>query len=198
MRGPHNPDAGQRFDPDKLLLDPYARSVVVPPEYNRSAATTPGPNDAEAMRSVVVDVDAYDWEGDEPLRRPFSQTVIYELHVRGFTRHPSSGVRRARKGGKRHTKRGTFAGLIEKIPYLQDLGITAVELLPVFQFDRTHGPDGLTDYWGYGPVSFFAPHADYAWRRGHDRCDRDGAGRYRPRLHHQHPGHRGGALRAAA
>ena len=165
VRGPNNPALGLRFDPDKVLLDPYGRSVVVPNLYSRRAATEPGPNDAEAMKNVVVDVDDYDWEGDEPLRRPFSQTVIYELHVRGFTRHPSSGVRRDRKGGKRRNKRGTFAGLIEKIPYLQDLGITAVELLPVFQFDPTHGPDGLSDYWGYGPVSFFAPHADYAWRR---------------------------------
>ena len=79
------------------------------------------------MKSVVADPSAYDWEGDAPLRRPSARTIIYEMHVRGFTRHPSSGVAEA--------KRGTYAGLIEKIPYLQDLGITAVELLPVFQFD---------------------------------------------------------------
>ena len=86
------------------------------------------------MRSVVVDPDAYDWEGDAPLRRPFATTVIYEMHVAGFTRHPSSGVAPER--------RGTYAGMIEKIPYLQDLGITAVELLPVFQFDRAGLPAG--------------------------------------------------------
>ena len=109
------------------------------------------------MRSVVVDPDAYDWEGDVPLRRPFATTVIYEMHVAGFTRHPSSGVAPA--------TRGTYAGMIEKIPYLQDLGITAVELLPVFQFDRQDCPPGLVNYWGYSPVSFFAPHAGYSSRR---------------------------------
>ena len=91
------------------------------------AAARPGDNAAVAMKSVVADPGRYDWEGDLPLERPFAETVIYELHVRGFTRHPSSGVAPA--------KRGTYAGLIEKIPYLKDLGVTAVELLPVFQFD---------------------------------------------------------------
>ena len=93
-----------------------------------AAAARPGDNAAVAMKSVVADPDRYDWEGDLPLERPFAETVIYELHVRGFTRHPSSGVA--------IEKRGTYAGLIEKIPYLKDLGVTAVELLPVFQFDR--------------------------------------------------------------
>ena len=82
----------QRFDPDKVLLDPYGRAVAVPEDYRRIAASAPGRNDRWAMKSVVVDDHAYDWEGDTPLRRPFAQTVIYELHVRGFTRHPSSGV----------------------------------------------------------------------------------------------------------
>ncbi|MBT8193333.1 MAG: glycogen debranching protein GlgX [Acidimicrobiia bacterium] len=163
--GPNDPQTGLRFDPDKVLLDPYGRSVVVPRAYRREAAIRPGPNDAEAMKNVVVDVSEYDWEGDEPLRRPFSETVIYELHVRGFTRHPSSGVKKRSKSGRRNNRRGSFAGLIEKIPYLVDLGVTAVELLPVFQFDRQHAPEGLSDYWGYGPVSFFAPHAGYSWRR---------------------------------
>ena len=109
------------------------------------------------MKSVVVDPAAYDWEGDAPLRRPSAQTIIYEMHVRGFTRHPSSGV------GER--TRGTYAGLIEKIPYLQQLGITAVELLPVFQFDAQDCPPGKVNYWGYAPVSFFAPHQAYSSRR---------------------------------
>ena len=109
------------------------------------------------MKSVVVDPSAYDWEGDEPLRRSSAQTIIYEMHVRGFTRHPSSGV-----GEK---TRGTFAGLIEKIPYLQQLGITAVELLPVFQFDAQDCPPGKVNYWGYAPVSFFAPHQAYSSRQ---------------------------------
>ncbi len=154
--GPFDPARGLRFDPAKVLLDPYARGVVVPDEYDRAAASRPGENTAVAMRSVVVDPDTYDWEGDAPLRRPFATTVIYEMHVAGFTRHPSSGVAPPR--------RGTYAGMIEKIPYLQDLGITAVELLPVFQFDRQDCPPGLVNYWGYSPVSFFAPHAGYSSR----------------------------------
>jgi glycogen operon protein len=109
------------------------------------------------MKSVVADLSRYDWEGDVPLKRPFAQTVIYEMHVGGFTRHPSSGVAPA--------KRGTYAGLIEKIPYLQDLGVTAVELLPVFQFDPQDAPGGRPNYWGYQPVSFFAPHHAYSSRQ---------------------------------
>jgi len=154
MHGPFDPSLGHRFDGDKLLLDPYGRAVVVPRDHRRSAASVPGRNDAWALKNVVADDHAYDWEGDAPLRRPFSQTVIYEAHVRGFTRHPSSGVRARR--------RGTYAGLIEKIPYLVDLGITAVELMPVFQFDAQDAPAGRVNYWGYAPVSFFAPHAAYA------------------------------------
>ena len=133
--GPFDPASGLRFDPTKVLLDPYGRGVVVPQGLQpRRRAAQPGDNAATAMKSVVVDPSAYDWEGDEPLRRPSARTIIYEMHVRGFTRHPSSGV--AEK------TRGTYAGLIEKIPYLQDLGITAVELLPVFQFDAAGLPAG--------------------------------------------------------
>ena len=114
--GPFDPARGLRFDPEKILLDPYGRAVVVPDGYDRDAAARPGDNTAVAMRSAVVDPEAYDWEGDVPLRRPFATPVIYEMHVAGFTQHPSSGV-----GAERQ---GTYAGLIEKIPYLQDLGIT--------------------------------------------------------------------------
>ena len=145
-----------RFDPRKVLLDPYGRAIARPANYSRVAATKPGDNFATALKSVVTDVSRYDWEGDEPLRRPFSRTVIYEMHVAGFTKHPSSGVDPA--------KRGTYAGLIDKIPYLQDLGVTAVELQPVFQFDEQDAPAGLTNYWGYSPVSFFTPHSGYSSR----------------------------------
>ncbi len=155
--GPFAPERGQRFDPQKVLLDPYGLAVAVPPTYDRDAAKRPGDNAGTAMKSVVADPSRYDWEGDEPLRRPYVETVIYELHVRGFTRHPSSGV-------AAH-KRGTFAGLIEKIPYLKDLGVTAVELLPVFQFDPYDAPTGV-NYWGYQPISFFAPHHAYSSRPG--------------------------------
>jgi isoamylase len=156
--GPYVPERGLLFDPEKLLLDPYGRAVAVPDAYDRAAARRTGDNVAVAMKSVVVGPSAYDWEGDVPLRRPFRETVIYELHVRGFTRHPNSGVAAER--------RGTYAGLVEKIPYLVDLGVTAVELLPVFQFDAQDAPGGRTNYWGYQPVSFFAPHAAYSSRPG--------------------------------
>jgi glycogen operon protein len=146
-----------RFDPQKLLIDPYGRAVAVPSGYSRKAAIDRGDNCAVAMKSVVADPRCYDWEGDAPLKRPFSRTVIYELHVAGFTRHSSSGVPEG--------KRGTYAGLIEKIPYLQQLGVTAVELLPVFQFDPQDAPPGFSNYWGYSPVSFFAPHAAYSSRK---------------------------------
>jgi len=157
VEGPFDPSSGMRFDPAKVLLDPYGRSVMVPSAYDRAAARRPGDNAATALKSVVVDVSAYDWEGDVPLQRPSSRTIVYEMHVRGFTRHPSSGLS--------DKTRGTFAGLIEKIPYLQRLGITAVELLPVFQFDSQDSPPGLVNYWGYAPVSFFAPHRGYSSRR---------------------------------
>ena len=145
-----------RFDPRKVLLDPYGRAIARPSNYSRVAATKPGENFSTALKSVVTDVSRYNWEGDEPLRRPFSRTVIYEMHVAGFTKHPSSGVDPA--------KRGTYAGLVDKISYLQDLGATAVELQPVFQFDEQDAPTGLTNYWGYSPVSFFTPHSGYSSR----------------------------------
>jgi glycogen operon protein len=156
VAGPREPWRGNGFDPDKLLFDPYGRALAVPADYSRRAAAEPGDNLATAMKSVVADPRGYDWEGDAPLKRPFSRTVIYELHVAGFTRHPSSGVAAG--------KRGTYAGLIEKIPYLRELGVTAVELLPVFQFDPQDAPQGFPNYWGYSPVSFFAPHAAYSSR----------------------------------
>jgi isoamylase len=155
--GPIRPQDGLRFDKDKVLLDPYGCAVVQPATYSRQAAKNAGSTCATAMKSVVVDAEAYDWEGDLSPHRPFARTVLYEMHVAGFTRHPSSGVA--------PHKRGTYAGLIEKIPYLQDLGITAVELLPVFQFDQQDAPPDLVNYWGYSPVSFFAPHAGYSSRK---------------------------------
>ncbi|MEM7135804.1 MAG: glycogen debranching protein GlgX [Myxococcota bacterium] len=153
-RGPNHPSEGHRYDGDKTLLDPYGRGVAVPRGYDREAAKVPGDNAATAMKSVVADLSTYDWEGDVAPAHPFVRTVIYEMHVGGFTRHPSSGVP--------ETTRGTYLGLIEKIPHLVDLGVTAVELLPVFQFDPQEAPPGLTNYWGYNPISFFAPHAGYA------------------------------------
>jgi len=158
VAGPFEPQRGRRFDPGKVLIDPYGRAVAVPDGYSRGDACLPGDNAATAMKSVVADPRGYDWEGDLPLKRPYSSTVIYEMHVAGFTKHPSSGVA--------DNKRGTYAGLIEKIPYLKDLGITAVELLPIFQFDPHDAPLGLRNFWGYSPISFFAPHAAFSSRKG--------------------------------
>src|SRR5262245_59501976 len=155
--GPFDPAQGMRFDHTKVLLDPYGRGVVMPKGYRRVATGREGGHASTDMKSVVVDPSAYDWEGDVPLKHPSARTIIYEMHVRGFTRHPSSGVD--------EDKRGTYAGLIEKIPYLQELGITAVELLPVFQFDPRDSPPGKINYWGYAPVSFFSPHQAYSSRQ---------------------------------
>ena len=157
VSGPFQPADGMRFDSTKVLLDPYGRGIAVPTNYSREAAHRKGDNCATAMKSVVIDSSAYDWEGDAPLRHPSSKTIIYEMHVRGFTRHPSSELE--------PNLRGTYAGLIQKIPYLKQLGITAVELMPVFQFDPQDSPPGKTNYWGYAPVSFFAPHTAYSSRR---------------------------------
>jgi isoamylase len=154
--GPDDPGQGHRFNRNKVLIDPYARGVV-DNLWVRGAATGTGDNLATSLRSVVIDSGDYDWEGDEPLRRPMAESIIYEMHAGGFTRSPSSGV----------ANPGTFAGIIEKIPYLEGLGVTAVELLPVNQFDDSEGlrdgPDGqpLNNYWGYSTVGFFAPHAGY-------------------------------------
>jgi isoamylase len=157
VTGPESPKSGLRFNAAKVLLDPYGRGVAVPKAYDRTLASGPVDNASSAMKSVVVDSSTYDWEGDEPLKRPSAQTIIYEMHVRGFTKHASSGVKEA--------KRGTYAGVIEKIPYLKELGITAVELMPIFQFDPFDAPPGKVNYWGYAPISFFAPHTAFSSRK---------------------------------
>jgi isoamylase len=155
--GPYDPANGLRFDASKALLDPYGKCVVRPIGYRREAACQPGDNAAAALKSVVIDLGLYDWEGDARPRRPFERTVIYEMHVGRFTRHPNSGVAAP--------ERGTYTGLIRKIPYLQELGVTAAELLPVFAFDEQDAPAGLVNDWGYQPVSFFAPHPGYSSRQ---------------------------------
>ncbi len=155
--GPYQPKAGLRYDFTKVLVDPYARAVAYQ-DYRRSAAKRLGlDNLPYAMKSVVVDPTTYDWEGDTPLRKPYGESLIYEMHVRGFTAHPNSGLPLE--------KRGTYAGLVEKIPYLQDLGIKTVELMPIQQFDPQSAPYPRPNYWGYEPVAYFAPHRDYCSRK---------------------------------
>ena len=109
--GPFEPNKGLRYDGTKVLLDPYVKAVAKCPNYDRTAAIAPGDNCRAAFKGLVVDTGAYDWEDDKSLRIPYSRTVIYEMHVAGFTRHPSSGVSAE--------KRGTYDGLVEKIPYLK-------------------------------------------------------------------------------
>jgi len=137
------------FDPQKILLDPYAKSIFFPPGFDRSLAMREGSNAGHAPLGVLIDHrSTFDWSGH---RSPYheSDAVIYELHVKGFTKNPNSGVD--------PSLAGTYAGLVEKIPYLKELGITVVELMPIFQRDPQEG-----DYWGYMPLNFFAPHAQYA------------------------------------
>lgn len=136
------------FDADKILLDPYARSVFFPPAFERIKAIRPGSNAGKAPLGVLAgDSEDFDWQGDRSPRHE-ADTIIYELHVGGFTRNPNSGVR--------DQVRGSFAGLVEKIPYLKDLGVTVVELMPVFEYDPSDG-----NYWGYMPLNFFSPHPGY-------------------------------------
>jgi glycogen operon protein len=145
--GPYEPERGQRFDPKARLIDPYARALAGDFMPSHDGLTRP-------PKCVVVD-DQFDWQGDRHLRRNLSESVIYEMHVRGFTQSRSSGVEHP----------GTYLGLIEKIPYLKSLGVTAVELMPVHEFpinDWDGKPKSRHNYWGYDPLAFFSPHRGYA------------------------------------
>jgi isoamylase len=158
LDGPCDVHQGFRYNQNKVLIDPYSRGVVYGRNWRRDRACDASDNCESAMKSLVVDTGAYDWEGAQSPNFHLSDCVIYEMHVRGFTRHPSSRV----------SYPGTFSGLIEKIPYLKELGINCVELMPIHQFDSTesattHPETGerLTNYWGYNSICFFAPHRGY-------------------------------------
>jgi len=168
--GPYQPEQGHRFNFNKLLIDPFATAITPLPDWNFGAArgydssaqqqdlVSSKLDDAGAMPKCVFTHEHFQWQDDQPPRHPWSNTVIYETHVRGFTIHSSSGVEHP----------GTYRGLMEKIPYLKDLGVTAVELMPVHEFNE-HQLTGidpqtgmpLRNYWGYDPVAFFAPKASY-------------------------------------
>jgi glycogen operon protein len=147
VEGPFDPERGHRFDGRARLIDPYARSLAGDFQYSGDGVIRP-------PKCVVVS-DEFDWQGDRHLRRELAETVIYEVHVRGFTRDASSGAKHP----------GTYLGLIEKIPYLKSLGVTAVELMPVHEFP-TNGfwgePRSLPNYWGYDSLAFFSPHRGFA------------------------------------
>ena len=177
VRGPYDPPQGHRFNPAKLLIDPYAKAIEGIVDWHQDANVLPYvPNGAEdddlepddeddstaIPKSVVID-DSFDWEGDRRLQIPFADTVIYETHVQGFTKtHPEV----------REDLRGTYAGLASEpaLDYLQDLGVTAVELLPIHHIsDESFLADrGLSNYWGYSTIGYLAPHSEYAatGRRG--------------------------------
>ena len=178
IEGPYLPEEGHRFNPHKLLLDPYARAIagvrnwdfVAARGYDSSSKLTDlsisTVDNAGITPKCIFTSDHFDWETDSPPKHSASDTVIYETHVRGFTIHPSSGVVRP----------GTFAGLAEKIPYLQGLGVTAIELMPVLEFNENESQrlnpitgEKLKNYWGYNPVAYFAPKQSYSFEGLHWR-----------------------------
>jgi isoamylase len=145
--GPYDPQRGMRFDGNARLIDPYAKALAGTFQKSTDGLVRP-------PKCVVVD-DFFDWEGDRHIKRELSESVIYELHVRGFTHSPTSGVEHP----------GTYLGVIEKIPYLKELGVTAVELMPIHEFPimDIHGnKPKCQNYWGYDSMAFFAPHRGYA------------------------------------
>jgi isoamylase len=171
IEGPYQPEQGHRFNPHKLLLDPFARALACVEDWDFSAAR--GYDSSSSLSDLSISIvdnagttpkciftnDHFDWEMDAPPKHSPSDTVIYETHVRGFTIHPSSGVAHP----------GTFIGLTEKIPYLKDLGVTAIELMPVLEFNENESNrlnpitgEKLRNYWGYNPVAFFAPKQSYS------------------------------------
>lgn len=153
VQGPWNPSIGHRYDASKILFDPYAEELFFPPDFSREAAKQPGCNDGRAVLGVLPrHAQPFDWGTSSPARHTHD-AVVYELHVKGLTARDNSGVTKE--------NRGKFLGVVEKIPYLKELGVTVVELLPVQQFDPHEG-----NYWGYMTLSFFAPHQDYAVRDG--------------------------------
>ncbi|TCW61721.1 glycogen debranching protein GlgX [Treponema sp. J25] len=169
--GPYIPEKGYRFNPNKLLLDPYAKALTDLSKWDLSTAVAYNPNmpdqdlsfsylddRAYQPRCIVID-DTFDWQGDKPLNYPLRFSVLYETHVRGLTIHPSSGVEHP----------GTYRGVIEKIPYFKELGITALELMPIQEFNEQEIPrinprtgERLKNYWGYSTVAFFAPKGSYS------------------------------------
>jgi glycogen operon protein len=162
ISGPFAPKSGHRFDAKAIVLDPYAPGISGGHRWG-SHDQPPGQAQGRLTRRCRLDIDDFDWGDDVPPATPLAQTVLYELHVRGFTRHPSSGAAHP----------GTFRGLCEKVSYLKDLGVTAVQLMPVLEFDeldQTHRHPGngeqLKNYWGYSPLSFIAPKASYGSRPG--------------------------------
>lgn len=171
VNGPFEPSKGHRFNVHQRLFDPYAKTITpvsvfynLPPDYSAPLDKNDiehGKNQCAKVfpKCVVIDNENFDWQGDKPINRPLSESVIYEVHLKGFTAGKNAGV----------SCPGTYAGFIEKIPYLKDLGITAVELLPIFEFDEFENSnvnprtgERMKNYWGYSTINFFSPKASFA------------------------------------
>lgn len=169
--GPFEPSKGHRFNVHQRLFDPYAKTITpvsvfynLPPDYSAPLDKNDiehGKNQCAKVfpKCVVIDNENFDWQGDKPINRPLSESVIYEVHLKGFTAGKNAGV----------SCPGTYAGFIEKIPYLKDLGITAVELLPIFEFDEFENSnvnprtgERMKNYWGYSTINFFSPKVSFA------------------------------------
>lgn len=169
--GPFEPSKGHRFNVHQRLFDPYAKTITpvsvfynLPPDYSAPLDKNDiehGKNQCAKVfpKCVVIDNENFDWQGDRPINRPLSESIIYEVHLKGFTAGKNAGV----------SCPGTYAGFIEKIPYLKDLGITAVELLPIFEFDEFENSnvnprtgERMKNYWGYSTINFFSPKASFA------------------------------------
>ena len=150
--GPLAP-GGHGFRPSKVLLDPAARAITGWDVYDRVLATGPSPNAHACLKAVVSERKQFDFESHPRPRHSWQRSVIYELHVGAFTQASDSGLDRS--------DRGCYRGVIEKLPYLKDLGVTAIELLPVFIFDPADAPPGRDNVWGYSPLNWFTPHHGY-------------------------------------
>ncbi len=150
--GPLQP-GGHGFNPSKVLLDPCARAIAGWGNYRRGAAVGAAPNTAHCLKGVVTERDRFNFEAAPRPRHSWQRSVIYELHLGGFTEGAGTPVAPDR--------RGTLLGLIDTLPYLLELGVTAIELLPVMAFDPTDAPNGRLNHWGYSPISWMAPHPDY-------------------------------------
>ena len=147
---------GKKLQEENLVLDPCARAITGWEKYIRNQKDKINKGYSNYLKGVVTKRDYFDFESHPRPKHSWNKTIIYELHVGGFTKNPDSNIS--------ESKKGTFIGLIEKIPYLKSIGITSIELLPVFAFDASDAPEGLVNYWGYSPINWFTPHQGFVDR----------------------------------
>jgi len=152
LNGPYHQKEGHRFDYSKVLLDPYSKMIVG--NGDRKLASTFGADNLSSCFKSAIISDKFDWEGIESPKFKNHECIIYEMHVKGFTMHNSSGIEESLKG--------TFQGILQKLDYLKSLGVNTIELLPIYSFDEQDAPEGLTNHWGYSPFNFFSLHGAYS------------------------------------